>query len=278
MKAIDNFINKVICGNSLDIIKDIPPNSINLIITSPPYFGCRIYGEETTGLGREENPLDYIENLYAFTNEFRRILREDGSLYIIIGDVYFGTKGFSRNKGKWSRKTDGHYKEHKIVKPDGGYLQYKQLLLLPNRLAIKMQDYGKWILRSDIIWEKPNPIPSHSKDRVLPVYEHIFHFVKSAKYFFDYNIIKKLNRHRNVIRSAIEPYKNHQATFPKSLILPYIMATSKEGDIILDPFGGSGTVASVASENKRNYISIDIVPEYCNITREKLNQPTPFGE
>ena len=270
VKTIDNFINKILCGDSLSILSEIPPDSIDLIVTSPPYFGCRVYGNQDEGLGRESSPLEYINNLYDYTQQFKRVLKPNGSLYIIIGDVYFGCKGFSRNKGKWSRKTDNHYKKHDIEKPDGAYLQYKQLLMLPDRLAIKMQDSGKWILRADIIWEKPNPIPSHSNDRVLPVYEHIFHFVKEQKYFFDYKKIKEMNRHRNVIRNNIEPYKKHQATFPESLVEPYILATSKENDIIMDPFGGSGTVATVAMRNNRRYISIDIVPEYCKISEKRV--------
>ena len=167
--------------DALEGMKQLPNNCIPLVITSPPYFGCRVYGNET--LGREENPLNYIDKLLLFTEEIKRVLAIDGSFYLNIGDIYFGTKGFSRNKGKYARKTDTHYKEHKVVKPDGKYLQYKQLLMIPERVAIGMQQQG-WILRNKIIWEKPNPVPSYSPDRRYPVYEHFFHFVKSKKYFF----------------------------------------------------------------------------------------------
>ncbi len=122
---IEKYINKVTRGDTLDLIKEIPDGSINLIITSPPYFLCRLYGNET--VGREDNPYDYINNLLIYITEFKRVLHKAGSFYLNIGDVYFGTKGFIRNKGKYSRKTDIHYKEHKIAKPDGKYLQYKQL-------------------------------------------------------------------------------------------------------------------------------------------------------
>jgi len=247
-----NFLNKIICGDTEQLIKELADNSVNLIITSPPYFGCRVYGNET--LGREEHPVDYINNLLKLTVEFQRILHTGGSFYLNIGDIYFGTKGFSRNKGNYARKTDKHYVEHKIVRPDGKYLQYKQLLMLPERVAIGMQEQG-WILRNKIIWEKPNPVPSYSPDRRYPVYEHIFHFVKSRKYFFDLDIAKKLNNHRDIYRNGIEPFKEHQASFPLSLIKPLILTTSKENDVVFDPFMGSGTTAVAAIEINRFFFN-----------------------
>ena len=252
-------MNKIIQGDTLELIKDISDDSINLILTSPPYFGARVYGNET--LGREADPRDYIQNLLRFTLEFKRVLHKQGSFYLNIGDIYFGTKGFSRNKGRYSRKTDKHYKEHKIIKPDGNYLQNKQLLMLPERLAIGMQEQG-WVLRNKIIWEKPNPVPSYSPDRRYPVYEHIFHFVKSRKYYFDLNKAKELNHHRDVIKNGIEPFKKHQATFPLSLIKPFILTTSKEKDLVFDPFMGSGTTALACIELNRNYLGFEINKEY----------------
>ena len=267
--TISNFFNKIICDNTESLIKELPSNSINLIITSPPYFGCRVYGNET--FGREENPIDYVNNLIELTIEFKRILNKEGSFYLNIGDIYFGTKGFSRNKGSYARKTDKNYFEHKIVKPDGKYLQYKQLLMLPERIAIGMQEQG-WILRNKIIWEKPNPVPSYSPDRRYPVYEHIFHFVKSRKYFFDLDIAKKLNNHRDIYRNGIEPFKEHQASFPLSLIKPLILTTSKENDIVFDPFMGSGTTAVASIETKRNYIGFEINERFCQIAEKRIKE------
>jgi len=256
--------------DALEGFKKIRDNSVDLIITSPPYSGCRQYGDET--LGREENPLKYVKNLSDFFNEqnCKRILKQTGSMYIVIGDVYFGTKGFSRNKDKYSRKTDSHYKDHKIVKEDGKYLQHKQLLLLPERLAIKLQEQG-WILRNKIIWEKPNPIPSFSKDRRLPVYETVLFFSKSKKYYFDYKTAKKLENHRDVIKCGIENFGKHQASYPEKLINPFVLTSSKENDIILDPFMGSGTTAYVAKKNKRNYIGFELNKKYIEIIKDRLS-------
>jgi len=259
--------NKVIEGNSLEVLKTFPDECISLIITSPPYFGCRVYGDET--VGREENPLDYLQSLFEFTVELKRVLKKDGSFYLNMGDVYFGDKGFSRNRGKYRRKTDKHYKEQKIVKSDGKYLQHKQLLLLPPRLAIMMQEDG-WIVRNQNLWEKPNPIPSFSKDRRMPVYEYFYHFVKSQKYYFDYEMAKKLNHHRDIIKCGIEPFGEHQATFPEKLISPFIETTSRKGDLVLDPFGGSGTVGVVSQRKKRKYVLIELNPEFCEIARKRI--------
>ncbi|MBI4712869.1 MAG: site-specific DNA-methyltransferase [Planctomycetes bacterium] len=262
-------INKIICGDSGELLRKLPSNFVHLIITSPPYFGCRSYGNET--LGREESPLDYVNNLLRFTIELKRVLHKEGSFYLNIGDVYFGTKGFIRNKGRYARKTDIHYKEHKIIKPDGKYLQYKQLLMLPERVAMGMQEQG-WVLRNKIIWEKPNPVPSYSPDRRYPVYEHIFHFVKSRRYYFDLEIAKKLNNHRDIYRNGIEPFKEHQASYPVSLIKPLILTTSKENDIVLDPFMGSGTTAVAAILNNRRFIGLEINQGFCKIAEERIKE------
>lgn len=267
--SVEFFINKITRGDALRLLGKLPDSCVNLIITSPPYFGCRVYGNET--LGREESPLNYVNNLMQFTNELKRVLCKDGSFYLNIGDVYFGTKGFSRNKGRYARKTDKHYKEHKIVKPDGKYLQYKQLLMIPERVAMGMQEQG-WILRNKIIWEKPNPVPSYSPDRRYPVYEHIFHFVKSKKYYFDLELAKKLKNHRDIYRNGIEPFGQHQASYPVSLIKPLILTTSKENDIVLDPFLGSGTTAVAAMLNNRKFIGFEINESFCKIAKKRIKE------
>lgn len=154
----DQVINQVLYGDSLEVMKTLPDESINLVITSPPYFACRVYGNET--LGRESHPLDYIKDLFEYTKEIKRILKNDGSFYLNIGDLYYGVKGFSKGyRPEHRRKTHKNYGKHDLAPEDGKYLQSKQLLLLPPRLAIMMQEDG-WIVRNQNLWEKPNPIPS----------------------------------------------------------------------------------------------------------------------
>ena len=261
------YLNKIILGDALTQLDALPDDCIDLAITSPPYFGCRIYGNET--LGREEHPLDYVKSLLEFTDRIKRVLSPTGSFYLNIGDIYFGNKGFIRNKGTRARKTDTHYREHKVAKQDGKYLQYKQLLMLPERVAIGMQEQG-WILRNKVIWEKPNPIPTYSPDRRYPVYEYIFHFVRSRKYYFNLDLAKTKGHHRDVIRSGIEPFGKHQASYPLSLITPFIETTSKPNDLVLDPFMGSGTTAVACIHLGRNYLGFEINPEYCEHANNRI--------
>lgn len=268
MKNLPELINKIICGDSLQVLREIPDESINLVITSPPYFGCRVYGSET--LGRESHPLDYVKNLFQFTKEIKRVMRKDGSFYLNMGDIYYGHKGFHRGyRPEHKRKTHKHYGHHDLAPEDGKYLQTKQLLLLPPRLAIMMQEDG-WIVRNQNLWEKPNPIPSFSDDRRMPVYEYIYHFVKTQDYYFDFEMAKKLDHHRDIIVCGIEPFGEHQATFPEKLIYPFIMTTSKENDMVLDPFGGVGTVAVVCQRKNRKYILIELSEENCKAAELRL--------
>lgn len=174
---IKDYINKITCGDALECTRDIEPESIDLIITSPPYFGCRVYGNET--LERETDPREYVENILTFTNEFKRVLHSEG---LNIGDVYFGSKGFIRNQGKYARKTDKHYKTNKIVKPDGRHLQYKQLLMTPERIAIGMQEQ-EWILRKGIIYlSKKYTVLSAGFLNSLLIESNIPHFCCTNRY------------------------------------------------------------------------------------------------
>ena len=265
------YTDKIIQGDAAHLIKGLPDDYVDMIITSPPYFGCRVYGDEE--IGREENPLNYVNHIAEITALLKDKLAEHGSFYLNMGDVYFGTKGFIRNKGSRARKTDSHYGDHKIVRPQkGGYLQYKQSLMLPERTAIKMQEQG-WILRNKIIWEKPNPLPSYAPDRRYPVYEHIFHFVKARRYYFDLFLAKKKNHPRDVIKNGIEPFRDtHQSTFPLSLIEPFIQTTTKEGNLVLDPFMGSGTPAAAVVQHNRCSLEFELHEPFCHSGGKRIKE------
>jgi site-specific DNA-methyltransferase (adenine-specific) len=269
----------VIYNKSSDNMSEVADDSVNLILTSPPYFGCRVYDGEEDGLGRELDPRDFVNNLMPYMMECHRILSKDGNFYLNMGDSYFGNKGFKRNKGKFKRKTTDHYNDSENYKEDGGYLKFKQLLMIPDRVAIKMQDEG-WILRNKIIWKKNNAMPHCVKDRRQATYETIFHFVKTKKNYFDYDEAKKLQHHKDVISYNIEPYKKHQATFPVGLITPFVLTSSRPGDIVLDPFMGSGTTAVVAYNSGRKYIGYEQSEKYCKIIydriREEASTPNMF--
>lgn len=260
--------NVIYNEDCLQTIQKMPDDYVDLIITSPPYFGCRAYGNET--LGRESDPRDYVKNISFIAKNLKRILKPTGTFYLNIGDVYFGTKGFSRNKGRFARKTDIHYKEHKITQEDGKYLQHKQLLLLPTRIAAEMQDDG-WVLRNNIIWEKANPIPSHSPDRRMPCYEYIFHFVKSKKYFFNWELAKELESHRDFFRTSVKPFNGHPAAFNEDVIKNLILTSTQPNDLVYDPFMGSGTTACVSRKYGRQYIGSEINPEYVILCNKNLS-------
>ena len=271
----EQFASRIVCGDAITAMKSLPADCLNLIITSPAYFGCRQYGSEE--LGREEHPADYVDNLFQVTKAMHRVLSSAGSLYLNIGDVYYGTKGFHRNKGEWTRATARHYINHNIIPPYGRgpmpdrWLQYKQLLGVPERLMCRMQDYG-WFLRNKIIWEKPNAQPVHADDRRYPCWEYIFHFTKSPKgYFFDLKLAKTLGVDRDVFRVNIQPFKNHPASFPEKLIEPLVLTSSQPGDVVGDMFFGSGTVGAVCKRLDRRYWGVELNPDYARQAQERID-------
>ena len=264
-------INKVYCEDCHQTMDKMGADFVDLVITSPPYFGCRQYGAET--IGREEHPLDYCKGIFDVCEKVKHVLKPTGSFYLNIGDVYFGTKGFHRSKGDQSRDFHKHYKNHKIVKSDGKYLQNKQLLLLPPRIAAMMQDSG-WILRNTNIWVKSNPMPVFADDRRMPCWEYIFHFVKSDEYFFDVDQAKARDSYKDVFRTTVQPFGDHQATFPDDLIIPLIATSCPVNGLVYDPFMGSGTTAYNAIKMKRNYIGSEINPDYMKIIERRTDDAT----
>jgi site-specific DNA-methyltransferase (cytosine-N4-specific) len=263
----DDFVNMLFHEDCAETMARMPAGCVDLVITSPPYFGCRHYGGET--LGREEHPAEYVADVVAITEMVRRVLAPTGSFYLNVGDVYFGTKGFSRNKGKYRRKTDLHYQDHHVVKPTGNWLQNKQLLLLPSRIAVEMQNNG-WLLRNRIIWEKKNPLPAFAQDRRLPCHEEIFHFVKSRRYSFDYAVAKRIGSHRDVFRSIVRPFRDHPASFGEDVVEPLVLTSSQPGDFVYDPFIGSGTTAVVAKRHGRRFAGSDTNEHYVESAQRRI--------
>ncbi len=340
MNNNNDFRNKIICGNCLEVLKQLPDESINCCITSPPYWALRDYEVEGQ-LGLEPTFYEYLDNLITIFDEVRRVLRKDGTCWVVMGDTY------------------------------GGSSQSKCLLQIPSRFAIMMIDRG-WILRNEIIWRKPNAMPSSIKDRFTVDYEKVFFFVKNRIYWFEqqfeeyadssisrmkyprytdnskgasgqYAVVTneykmRYGRNKRCVWSiSTKPFKgSHFATFPPDLIEPMIKAGCPEyickkcgkpreiiiqtkvldhkkpkpytantswlrnkkgattlgstitqeivgytdcgcnavfdGGIVLDPFFGSGTVGLVARKLKRNFIGIEINPEYCKMAEERLQE------
>ena len=280
LQEIDNHI---FVGDSREVLKAFPDAIVNTTVTSPPYYNLRDYGEENQ-IGLEESLDDYIEQLCIVFDEVHRVTKDDGTFWLNIGDCYAnkgeipsdGRKGFSRTSGMGiaDKTIEG--------------LTTKDLIGVPWRVAFALQKRG-WILRSDIIWAKKNPIPESVKDRPTSSHEHIFLFSKQPKYYFDSESIKEKienldnnggYEHRNKrdvwsVRVASYP-GSHCATFPMELITPCIKAGSPKGGLVLDPFMGTGTVAEAAKKLSRKYTGCELNLEYWKIIQNRLKQQELF--
>jgi site-specific DNA-methyltransferase (cytosine-N4-specific) len=278
-------LNKIYNYDCLEGLKLLPDRSVNLIVTSPPYWAQRDYGVEGQ-LGLEPTPELYIDNLVSVFSECFRVLADDGVMYINIGDSYFNST-FIREKSSdgWANKGDGDSYDKYYASNGGGVaggkrrsikhpvLKVKELVGIPWKLAFALQEVG-WYLRSDIIWSKPNPMPEPVRDRPSKSHEYIFMFTKKKKYYYNKDASQDTpnDGKRTVWNVNTDKFKGaHFATFPKELILPCILNACPEGGIVLDPFLGSGTTALVAIENNRNYIGFELNPEYIRIAEQRLN-------
>lgn len=297
--------NVILEGNCLETLSRLSDNSVHVCITSPPYWGLRDYGHDNQ-LGLESTPEEYVQNLVEVFREVRRVLRDDGTLWLNLGDSYAGSgKRPSGNIGKDTDAGEARHLEHKhsAIVPAG--LKPKDLVGIPWMVAFALRKDG-WYLRQDIIWNKPSVMPESVQDRCTKSHEYIFLFSKSQKYYFDNESIKepatstdnsfrnrditKLNNtpgrtrmgglttnhyetrnKRSVWTIPTKPFKGaHFATYPPALIEPCILAGSPEDGIVLDPFFGAGTTGLVALENNRQYIGCEINPEYIEIAKERL--------
>ena len=274
----------LIIGSSLEKLRGLPSNHVQCIVTSPPYWGLRDYDNDEQ-LGQEDTPEKFVSNLADIFEEGMRVLRDDGTAWINIGDTYFGAKG-----GAWvgensitTEETGSEYRIKKKAPPKHKYLKIKDLAGVPWKFAIEMQKRG-WYLRQDIIWHKPVPMPESVNDRLQKSHEHIFLFSKKPKYYFDAMAIAKpsidgdrLVRLQDVWTIPTSNYQGaHFAVFPQKLPELCIKAGTKEGDIVLDPFMGSGTTAYVAQRLSRKWIGIELNPEYAEIIKERTAQTSLF--
>src|SRR5690348_8972468 len=327
----------ILQGDWIERLRGLPDKIVQCCVTSPPYWGLRDYGVEGQ-LGLEKTPEEYVSKLAAGFREVRRVLRDDGTLWLNIGDSYFGdsparkasSEGFSKT---WNPADSAGNGGTRRSAARIGDMKPKDLVGIPWQVALALRADG-WYLRSDIIWHKPNPMPESVTDRPTKAHEYIFLLTKQAKYFYDAETIKEEVTHRrkangpnsrmiverangredskpNPSRSnipgvtpksapagsgikanesfheavsdlvsdrnkrsvwtvATSPYKQaHFATFPPDLIKPCILAGSRPGDTILDPFGGSGTTGQVALELGRKAILIELNPEYIKLIEQR---------
>jgi DNA modification methylase len=284
---------------------------VQCCVTSPPYWGLRDYGVSGQ-IGLEKTPDAYVDAIVGVFREVWRVLREDGTLWLNLGDSYAGSWGAQardregdmqgrsvisqRQIARAARREShtGSLKNLEALKP-------KDLVGIPWRVAFALQADG-WYLRRDIIWHKPNPMPESVTDRPTTAHEYLFLLTKNERYFYNADAIREphsfpeiihqsrkdpidgfvqgiwsgragnheLGRNkRSVWTVATSPYPEaHYATFPAALIEPCILAGSKPGDFVLDPFAGSGTVSRVCEQYSRRWIGIDLA--YQDLQEKRL--------
>lgn len=280
----------ILQGHCIDVMREMPDASVQAIISSPPYWRLRDYGtsvvewDDWSGeLGQESTPQAFVAHLIDVFREARRLLAPNGLLWVNLGDTY--AKGLG--------------------------IPHKSLVGIPWRFALAMIDDG-WILRQDIIWHKPNPLPESVIDRCTKAHEYVFMFAKSSSYYWDASVMQedavrppKINSASKKLASAYDGThrpgahsgltrdhlltgkrnrrsvwtvpvgkldENHYAAWPRALVMPMILASTRAGDTVLDPFSGSGTTASVASSLGRVGIGIELNPEYVQISQSRASR------
>lgn len=297
----------LLLGDAVEQMRTLPDSSVDCIVTSPPYYGLRDYGYPGQ-YGHENTPAEYVATLRAVFVEARRVLVADGTLWLNLGDSYVCSP-----KGSESKTSGLDGRSNHLTTPggsggkSGGGLASKQLLGIPWRTALALQDDG-WILRNEIIWHKPNAMPESVRDRLSNRHEHLFMLTKSPRYWFDLDAIREphaaperkagaqafrardLNHQRtatgaysgpdargrnpgDIWEMATRPYAAaHFATFPIELPLRCIKAGCKPGGTVLDPFSGSGTTGAAARRLGRKHIGIDLNPAYHDLAINRFAQ------
>ncbi len=339
---------RILVGDCLDALVTLSAESVQTCVTSPPYWGLRDYGHEQQ-LGSERTYVEYVANMRRVFAEVRRVLADDGTLWLNLGDCYAtgagkvgehpgggeqGERWRGGHEGKHRRANGvpvGHMTQpNRLPQPD---LKAKDLVGIPWRVALALQEDG-WYLRSDIIWSKPNPMPESVTDRPTKAHEYLFLLSKSERYLYDAAAIAEpavsadeakwdpgtdglsgadrktgattRRFKRRTVRDGIDtngggqgtgvmsypldtrnkrtvwtvpsqPFSGaHFATFPPALIEPCILAGSRVGDTVLDPFGGAGTTGLVADRLSRNALLIELNPEYAELARTRIHDDSPL--
>ncbi len=301
----------ILFGDCRETLKEFDGKA-RMCVTSPPYYGLRDYGGEEKQIGQEQSPEEYIENLVEVFRSVRDVLTDDGTLWVNIGDSYYNYRpgrgqGLVKQTVSNTKQDLPDMCPRRGNKLRG--LKEKDLIGIPWMLAFALRADG-WYLRQDIIWHKPNPMPESVKDRCTKAHEYIFLLSKSRKYYYDHEAIKEkavgerwggntpinmnntkdtnnqfsgLTRPRKMVydkrnkrsvwKVTTKPYKGaHFAVFPPELIEDCIKAGSEEGDIVLDPFMGSGTTAVVSKSLGRHYIGCELHEEYGKLIQKRLNE------
>lgn len=288
-------------GDSLEVLRTMPDASVNCCVTSPPYFGLRDYGEPGQ-YGLEASPAEYVETMRTLFAEVRRVLANDGTLWLNVGDSYSG--------GLRGAYDPNHLAQGVPTRRPVTEIPAKNLMGIPWRVAFALQDDG-WTLRNDIIWAKPNAMPESVTDRLSTRHEHVFMFSKARSYWFDLDPIREALAypndaevrgdgagyawHQNIGRAThmgghalgrnpgdvwtvpTQPFSAaHFAVMPAALAERCVLSGCKPGGTVLDPFSGSGTTGLMAAKHGRKYVGIDLSRDYLDLSLRTRFADTPL--
>ena len=262
---------RILSGDCSKVLPTLDANSVRCCVTSPPYWGLRDYDHDDQ-IGAEPSPDLYVRNLVSVFREVRRVLKDDGTLWLNVGD------GYARNGGTGKcgpnavvGNTKKLIQKRNCKVPNVWGLKDRDLMGLPWRVAFALQEDG-WILRSKIAWIKKTAMPESVRNRPTNATEEIFLFSKSPAYYYDSNAIREESgaNLRNYWVLGPDPNNyGHPAAFPRELARRCILLGSAENDWVLDPFGGSGTSGIVANALGRNALLIELNKEYVESSKKR---------
>jgi site-specific DNA-methyltransferase (cytosine-N4-specific) len=266
----------IFCGEVREVLGWLREAGVfaDCIVTSPPFYGQRDYGVAGQ-LGLEQKPEEFITKLVDVFSDMREVLHTTGSVWVNLGDTYWNGRGEHKGKDiKQAARRFGLRPQDR--RGDGKLCKNKQLLLIPHRFAIAMQD-KEWIVRNDNVWVKPNPIPDQVADRSCMSHEYVFHFVTQRFYYYNRVAVGRKTS-KGTYMPPTDTWEvpiskggtSHKASFSEELVRIPILATTPPKGIVLDPFAGSGTSLLFAKRNGFRSIGIDIKEEYCEGMRDSV--------
>jgi DNA modification methylase len=304
----------VLVGDVRNRLSELADGSVRCVVTSPPYWGLRDYGNDGQ-IGLEQTPDQFVAELVGVFREVRRVLADDGTLWLNIGDSYASfrdgkaTPDTQRGDSTGTLVEKGKASNRSATNFAGSPVKHKDLVGIPWRVAFALQADG-WYLRQDIIWSKPNPMPESVTDRCTKAHEYVFLLTKSPRYYYDNDAVSEeyadatVKRGKSIRQVAadgtvttrgngepVEGRRNrrsvwtvttksfrgaHFAVMPEALVEPCVLAGSAEGDLVLDPFAGSGTVGVVAMRYGRNFVGVELNPDYAAIAESRLYDSAPM--
>jgi site-specific DNA-methyltransferase (cytosine-N4-specific) len=281
-------------GDALECLREIPNNIIQAVITSPTYWGKRRFTKDSREFGSEKLESYIDRNVTLYSNILEK-MKDDGSLFVVIQDTYMGSGVSRSHHNHWEHNKDQSYRRVGLDSQGQGntssvtahhpVIKNKSLSAIPYRIAIKLVDAG-YIWRQQIIWEKPNPMPENIRDRVRQSAEYILHFTKRGNYKFnrDFFMVRgesgRLRMDNQVWVAAPEPAQGHTATFPSRIVRRLLLAVTDTGDLVFEPFLGSGKMMRLCIQNHRKFIGCDINKDFVksavNLIPKKIMALDPF--